>query len=108
MTATDDHKFTPATISAKVGETITFTVINSGKALHDFVLGDEQEQTAHDQAMRAMPAGMVMGDENNALHIPAGQTKSITWTFIGAGTTIFGSHEPGDYAAGMKGAIVAS
>jgi uncharacterized cupredoxin-like copper-binding protein len=108
VTATDDHKFSPDTISAKVGETITFKVTNNGKATHDFVLGDEQEQTAHDQAMAAMPAGMAMGDEPNAIHIPAGQTKSITWTFIGAGTTIFGSHEAGDYAAGMKGTVVAS
>ena len=108
VSATDDHKFTPDSVSAKVGETITFKVTNNGKATHDFVLGDEQEQTAHDQAMAAMPAGMVMDDTPNAIHIPAGQTKSITWTFVGAGTTIYGSHEPGDYAAGMKGTVVAS
>jgi uncharacterized cupredoxin-like copper-binding protein len=109
VTASDDLKFSPDTISATAGETITFKVVNTGKAQHDFVLGDAAAQTTHEQMMAAMPAGGgVMGDSPNAIHIPAGQTKTITWTFITAGTTIYGSHEPGDYAAGMKGTVVTS
>ena len=108
--ARDDLTYLPATIAVKVGETITFQVINDGKAQHDFVLGDAQVQDDHQAAMAGMQPGsqMLMPDATNAVHIPPGQTKSITWTFPTAGMTLYASHEPGDYAGGMKGTITVS
>ena len=108
--AGDDLKYQPATISVKAGETITFQVVNDGKAQHDFVLGDAKTQDDHQASMAGMQPGsqMVMPDASNAVHIPAAQTKSITWTFTTAGSTLYASHEPGDYAGGMKGTITVS
>ncbi len=108
--AGDDLKYQPASISVKVGETITFQVVNDGKAQHDFVLGDAKTQDDHQASMAGMQAGsqMLMPDASNAVHIPPAQTKSITWTFTTAGSTLYGSHEPGDYAGGMKGTITVS
>src|SRR5439155_25696731 len=42
--AGDDLRFQPNQISAKVGETITFKVINVASIEHDFTLGDEKAQ----------------------------------------------------------------
>lgn len=40
-----------------------------------------------------------------AVTVPAGTTKQLTWTFTTAGTTLYGCHEPGHYASGMKGTV---
>lgn len=40
---TDAMRFTPASISARQGETIRFTVKNAGQVKHEFVLGTEKE-----------------------------------------------------------------
>jgi uncharacterized cupredoxin-like copper-binding protein len=37
--------------------------------------------------------------------IPASGTKELTWVFAEAGTVLIGCHQPGHYAAGMKGQI---
>lgn len=105
--ANQDLRFTPDTVAVKVGETITFKVVNTATIEHDFTLGDDADQSAHEQEMRDMGTGDMtgMGDSPNAIHIPPGQTKTITWTFTKAGTTLYGCHEPGHYASGMKGTI---
>lgn len=108
--AGDDLRFQPDTVSVKVGETVTFKVVNDAQVEHDFTLGDDNAQNAHEQEMRAMASGNMAGmnDDANAIHIPPGQTKTITWTFTKAGTTIYGCHEPGHYQSGMRGTITAA
>lgn len=108
--AGDDLRFQPDTVAVKVGETITFKVVNTAQVMHDFTLGDDDAQAAHEKEMRAMASGDMSGmsDDANAIHIPPGATKSITWTFTKPGTTIYGCHEPGHYASGMKGTITAA
>jgi uncharacterized cupredoxin-like copper-binding protein len=108
--AGDDLRFQPDQVQVKVGETVTFKVVNTAQVMHDFTLGDDDAQAAHEKEMRAMASGDMSGmnDDANAIHIPAGQTKTITWTFTKAGATIYGCHEPGHYASGMKGTITAS
>ena len=105
--AGDDLRFQPDQVAVKVGETITFKLVNTAQVEHDFTLGDDAAQTEHEKEMRAMSSGDMagMGDSGNAIHIPPGQTKTITWTFTKAGTTLYGCHEPGHYASGMKGTI---
>ena len=78
--AGDDLRFQPDTVTAKVGETVTFRVINVAKVEHDFVLGDEKAQAAHEKEMQDMAADpnhnmAAMGDEPNAIHIAPGATK---------------------------------
>jgi uncharacterized cupredoxin-like copper-binding protein len=108
--AGDDLRFQPDQVQVKVGETVTFKVINTASVEHDFTLGDDAAQGAHEKEMRAMASGDMTGmqDDANAIHIPPGATKTITWTFTKAGTTIYGCHEPGHYASGMKGTITAA
>ncbi len=103
--STDDLKFDPATVSVKRGETVAFQVTNPTKVDHEFVVGDATFQDDHEKEMRAMPAGMAMGDEPMSIDLPAGQTKTIDLTFPNAGTLVYGCHEPGHYPAGMKGEI---
>lgn len=49
--ANDDFTFDPAEVSVKVGETVTFRVINTGKLPHDFTIGDAEIQDEHDAEM---------------------------------------------------------
>ncbi|MFN2607855.1 MAG: plastocyanin/azurin family copper-binding protein [Acidimicrobiales bacterium] len=103
--ATDDLKFSPAQIAVHPGETIAFTVTDAGAVSHEFDVGDGAFQADHEAEMRSMPAGMAMPDEPTGFTLMPGQTKSIAFTFPTAGTTMYGCHQPGHYAAGMKGTI---
>jgi uncharacterized cupredoxin-like copper-binding protein len=103
VTASDQLKFAPDALQVKVGETVTFEIENAGTTDHEFVIGSPEYQAAHEQEMQA--GHMEMGDEPNAVDVPAGDTKSLTWTFTEAGATQYGCHEPGHFAAGMVGDI---
>lgn len=82
INASDQLKFDPDAAQVKVGETVTFEIENTGKTDHEFVLGSPAYQAAHEQEM---PAGhMDMADESNAVDLPAGTTKSVTWQFTEA------------------------
>lgn len=102
---TDSMAFEPPTMEFKVGETITFVVENTGKIVHEFVLGDEGAQAKHAEHMQGEGDMAMSHDEPNALNVEPGQTKELTWTFTEAGTTLYGCHVPGHYDAGMKGEI---
>ena len=104
IVASDDFRFTPDTVTVPVGETVTFRIVNSGQILHDFTLGDQATQDEHEEEMAEM-GGMTMPDEPNAVAIAAGETKDLTRRFTEEGTVLIGCHEPGHYAAGMKGQI---
>lgn len=106
ITASDQLTFDPDAVQIKVGETVTFEIENTGSADHEFVLGSAEYQAAHEEEMQA--GHMDMEDDANATEVPAGSTTSITWTFTEAGTTQFGCHEPGHFAAGMVGDITVS
>lgn len=103
ITASDQLKFAPDVVQVKVGETVTFEVENAGTTDHEFVLGSPEYQAAHEQEMQA--GHMEMGDEPNAVDVPAGETKSVTWMFTEAGATQYGCHELGHFPAGMVGDI---
>jgi uncharacterized cupredoxin-like copper-binding protein len=106
--ASDTLKFDPDAVTVQVGETVTFRVHNAGDNTHEFVLGTEEEQEDHEHEMQEMAesgSGMHMADEANALDLPAGETKEISWTFTEPGEMFFGCHEPAHYDAGMKGTI---
>lgn len=106
--ATDDLLFEPAEFTVSTGEIITFRITNSGSLPHDFTLGDQETQDAHEaEMMEMMESGeMMMHDEANAISLPAGETKEISWHFTEAGTVVLiGCHQTGHYAAGMTGII---
>lgn len=98
-----DLKFSPMAIVVKVGQTIAFKIVNSGKVRHELVLGDDQEQADHEKEMASMPS-MKM-DDPNGVAVEPGKTATLIWTFIKAGKLKFACHEPGHFAAGMTGDI---
>jgi uncharacterized cupredoxin-like copper-binding protein len=101
----DSLRYDPASIDVRPGETVTFKVTNMSKVAHEFDIGDAAFQAKHETEMRAMPAGMVMSDETGAIDLQPGETKMLTWTFAKAGGVLYACHQPGHYAAGMKGDI---
>lgn len=103
--ALDTLRYDPASIDVRPGETVTFKVTNVSKTAHEFDLGDVAFQAKHEKEMRAMPAGMNMGDEPAAIELQPGETKTLTWTFSKAGSLLYACHEVGHYDSGMKGDI---
>jgi uncharacterized cupredoxin-like copper-binding protein len=105
VTLSDALKIDPAAMTVPAGQPVTFVVTNKGTVLHEFVLGDEAAQMAHDKEM-ADAGGMSMPkDEPMAIGVEPGKTKELTVTFDEAGQVLAGCHVVGHYAAGMKAAI---
>jgi uncharacterized cupredoxin-like copper-binding protein len=94
----DDHlEFVPSEVSATPGETILFVLPNVGLALtHEFQVGPA-DRVALDQADGQI---VIEADKIDPLHV-----AYLTYTFGSAGPYAFACHEPGHYAAGMKGVI---
>jgi uncharacterized cupredoxin-like copper-binding protein len=106
IAANDNLTFDPAEIEVSAGETITFVVANTGQVPHDFTIGDQTTQDAHEAEMvEMMEAGEMMQDEDNAVALQAGETKELTWRFTESGTVLLGCHQPGHYAGGMKATV---
>ena len=100
----DTMRFTPARMQVKRGETVRFVVSNSGKTMHEMVIGTEEELKAHAELMKKHP-----GMEHDApymAHVAPGKKETITWTFDKPGTFMYGCLIPGHWEAGMKGTIV--
>jgi uncharacterized cupredoxin-like copper-binding protein len=88
------YAFSPSTITVARGETITFQVTTVGPLVHEFMVG---------------PADAVAKDREGTPEVQAigmMETKSLTFTFDGAGPYAFACHVPGHYEAGMRGSIV--
>jgi uncharacterized cupredoxin-like copper-binding protein len=103
VTGRDTMRFEPASITVNRGETVRFVVTNAGKIEHEFMIGDPQEQQAHDVMMQSTPG--MKHDEANTVSLAPGKTKSLVWTFTKEGRFEAGCHVPGHYPAGMKMAI---
>lgn len=84
----EDYRFTPNRIDAKVGVSLTVTLINKGTMRHDLNF-----QSIH------MPGRL--GVESI---LDPGQTRTITLLFDAPGTHTFICSLPGHAAAGMTGA----
>jgi uncharacterized cupredoxin-like copper-binding protein len=101
---TDAFRFTPADLTVKRGETVKFVVANSGKVLHEMVLGTTEELKAHAELMKKFPE-MEHADANMA-HVKPGAKGEIVWQFTKAGEYQFACLIPGHYEAGMVGKVV--
>ena len=99
----DKMRFTPSDISIKQGETINFTIKNSGKIMHEFVLGNMKELKDHAELMKKHPG--MEHDEPFMAHVAPGKTQTMTWQFTRAGAFNFGCLIPGHFEAGMIGKV---
>jgi len=106
VTASDDMRFNPKTITAIRGQTVRIVVRNAGKTKHEFMLGTEAELIEHAKLMQKYPE--MEHDEPNAVTVGPGETRDIVWRFTKDGAVAFGCLVPGHYEAGMKGRIVVS
>ena len=105
VTLSDALKIEPAVMTVPAGASVTFVVRNTGTVLHEFTLGDEAEQTAHEQEMMASGGMSMPKDEPMAIGVQPGTTKELTVTFDKPGGMLAGCHVAGHYAAGMKATI---
>lgn len=99
----DAMRFAPSAIEVKRGETIRFEVANSGKVMHEMVLGTLQDLKEHAEMMRKHPG--MEHDEPYMAHVAPGKTATIVWQFTQPGEFHFGCLVPGHFEAGMVGKI---
>jgi uncharacterized cupredoxin-like copper-binding protein len=93
-------RFQPATFAFSPGETVRFVVENTDPIDHEFILGDEGVQLAHERGTEAYHP-----PRSGEMTVPAGETATTTYTFGDAGETLLGCHLPGHYAYGMRGVV---
>lgn len=99
----DRMRFTPATLTVKQGETVKFVIKNSGKTMHEFVLGTMAELQAHADMMKKHPG--MDHEEPYMAHVAPGKTATMVWQFTRSGEFHFGCLLPGHLEAGMVGNI---
>ena len=100
----DDMRFQPARIAVREGETIRFVVRNSGKVLHEMVLGTPQELAQHAALMKKFPG--MEHDEPYMSHVAPGRRGELVWNFNRPGAFQFACLVPGHFEAGMIGTII--
>ena len=100
---TDAMRFTPDRIEVRQGDTVRFVVRNTGKAMHEFVIGTRKELDGHAALMVKFPD--MEHDEPYMAHVAPGQTGEIVWTFNRAGDFDFACLIAGHFQAGMVGRI---
>jgi uncharacterized cupredoxin-like copper-binding protein len=94
-------RFEPGAIEVDPGQTVRLVVENTDPIDHEFIVGDERVQLAHEAGTEAHHA-----PRPGEISVPAEQTVVTTVTFPGrAGSLLFGCHLPGHYAYGMRGTI---
>ena len=102
----DTMRFSPDRIDAKLGETLRFTASNTGRVLHEFVIGTKQENAEHYELMKKFPS--MEHDAPWMAHVAAGGKSEIVWKFNRPGEFEFACLIAGHYEAGMVGKIVVS
>lgn len=100
----DTMRYSPTEITVKVGETLRIEAKNSGKIMHEIVLGTMPELKAHAELMKKHP-GMEHGDPYMA-HVAPGKTENIVWQFTKPGEFYYGCLIAGHFEAGMVGKII--
>ncbi len=99
----DNMRFNPDRIEVRQGETVKFVVRNTGKVMHEFVIGTQAENAKHAELMVKFPT--MEHDEPYMAHVPPGKTGEIVWTFNRAGEFEFACLIAGHYQGGMVGLI---
>jgi uncharacterized cupredoxin-like copper-binding protein len=100
----DTMRFNPAQFAVKRGETIRFRVKNSGKVMHEMVIGRLADLKAHAEMMKKHPG--MEHEEPYMAHVAPGKTGSLVWQFTKAGEFYYGCLVPGHFEAGMFGKVV--
>jgi uncharacterized cupredoxin-like copper-binding protein len=103
LAMSDDMRFTPARLEVARGDTIRFVLKNTGKVLHEMVIGTLPALKEHAEAMRKSP-GMAH-DAPNMVHVKPGATGQLVWQFNRAGEFNYACLVAGHFEAGMVGTV---
>jgi uncharacterized cupredoxin-like copper-binding protein len=99
----DSMRFVPERLAVRLNETVRFTIRNTGKLMHEFVIGTKEENAKHAALMVKFPD--MEHDEPYMAHVAPGKSGEIVWTFNRAGEFEFACLIAGHYQAGMSGQI---
>lgn len=99
----DTMRYSPSEITVKKGETLRIEAKNSGKLMHEIVLGTMQELKQHAELMKKHPG--MEHEEPYMVHVPPGKTERIVWQFTKSGEFYYGCLIPGHFEAGMVGKV---
>ena len=100
----DAMRFLPDVIRVKQGEVIRFTHHNTGKLMHEFVLGTQATLDEHAELMKKFPT--MEHAEPYMAHVQPGEKMEMIWKFSKVGEFAFGCLILGHYDAGMKGTVI--
>ena len=99
----DTMRFSPDIINVRQGETIKLVMTNTGKVLHELVMGTKQDLDKHAALMAKFPT--MEHSEPYTVHVAPGKTGEILWTFNQPGDFDFACLIGGHYQSGMVGKI---
>ncbi len=83
----------------KSGSAINFIIHNQGTIKHGFIIVDHvqmQQSISEDE-----PLLIDKGQRSNNLIVPPGETRTLTWRFMGEGNVTFSCTYPSHHVAGM-------
>lgn len=103
LSMSDAMRFTPDQINVKQGETVRISLKNTGKMLHEIVIGTKTELDEHAALMVKFPT--MEHEEPYMAHVAPGKTGEIIWTFNKSGKFDFACLIAGHYQSGMVGKI---
>lgn len=99
----DRMQFLPSEVVVKRGEIVRLVPINSGKVMHEVVLGTRDELRRHALHMQLMPN--MQHSEPHMAHVAPGASGEIGWQFTETGEFYFACLQPGHFEAGMVGKV---
>lgn len=103
LNMTDRMRFEPDHLTVREGDTVRIVVRNTGRMLHELVIGTPEELDTHAELMKRFPD--MEHDEPWMVHVAPGRSGRIVWTFNRPGTFAFACLIAGHYQAGMVGRI---
>ncbi len=93
-------RFVPDEFEFPAGTTVRFVVENRDPIDHEFLIGDEEVQQAHEEGTEEHH-----GAKPGEISVPAGATRTTTYTFDDPGKLLIGCHLPTHWDYGMRGYI---
>jgi uncharacterized cupredoxin-like copper-binding protein len=110
-----DYLFEPSPLVLVPGETVRFTILDSGLVGHEFTLGDESVQAAWAAANAAAtppaflatapPASVAPGVGGLRVLVPSGGQAVVDYTVPEGGELLLMCHLPGHVEQGMVGQV---
>jgi len=116
-----DMWFDPEKLDVTAGETVRFSVTNTGNLKHEFVIGDAEAHEEHREMMQAMGEGHDNGHNGHGEHdmaegahggempsisLAPGESETLVWTApANVDSLIYACNIAGHYESGMLGEI---